>query len=266
MGKITFLVNGAAGKMGRIITAGLMQQEDLQLVGAVDIKCVGQDVGALCGTEAVRIFVEDHLATALQKIKPQVMVDFTNPQAVMKNIRMALEQKVAVVVGTTGLGESELAEIEKLANIWQRPVFVAPNFALGAVLMMQFAATAAQYMPYVEIIEKHHDQKLDAPSGTALATLDKISQARAIFTQGAPNEFEKINGSRGGDYQGMRVHSVRLPGFVASQDVIFGDVGQTLTISHNSISRDSFVPGVVLAVRKILALKGLTYGLEKIMS
>ena len=131
--------------------------------------------------------------------------------------------------------------------------------------MMQFAEIAARYMPHVEVIEKHHDQKIDAPSGTAISTLERIAQGRKVFTQGAPNEFEKINGSRGGDFQGMRVHSVRLPGFVASQDVIFGDTGQTLTISHNSISRDSFVPGVLLAVRKVLGLQGLTYGLEKIM-
>ena len=144
-------------------------------------------------------------------------------------------------------------------------MFHAANYAIGAVLMMKFAAEAAKYMPNVEVIELYHDKKLDAPSGTAVTTLAKIAENRTAFKQGMADEYEKIEGARGGEYEGMRVHSVRLPGFVASQEVIFGGLGQTLTIRHDSLSRESFMPGIALAAKKVRGWKGLVEDLENIL-
>lgn len=263
--KITVLINGASGKMGRAMGAGLYQQPDMKLVGAVDIKGIGMDFGILCGLETSGLSITSDLEKTIEAVHPQVMVDFTNPQAVMKNIQTALKHKVAAVVGTTGFSEGDFRQVKAWTEEFQTPVFVTANFAIGAVLMMRFAQEAAVYMPNIEIIELHHDQKLDAPSGTAMMTLERISEVREPHSQGEPQEFEKLNGSRGGDYQGMRVHAVRLPGYVASQEVLCGGVGQVLTIRHDSLSRDSYVPGVALAVRKVLGLQGLVSGLESIM-
>lgn len=264
MSKIKVLMNGACGKTGRVICAGLMGAEDIDLVAAVDIKG-GRDVGLIAGLEPTGQLVEDNLQKAIQAHQPQVMVDFTNPQAILKNLRTALPLGLPCVVGTTGLNEHELAEVDELARLHCAPVFLTANFALGAVLMMRFAREAARYFPHVEVIERHHDQKLDAPSGTAVTTLEMIAEERAVFAQGAANEFERISGARGGDFQGARVHSVRLPGYVATQEVVFGGLGQILNIRHDAMSRECFVPGVLLAVRAVRGLEGLVMGLEKIM-
>ncbi len=258
------LMNGVCGKMGKAMTAGLAKEPDMQVIAGVDVKG-GVDIGALCGMEPNGILVETDLAAAIEQKQPDVIVDFTNPQVVMKNIRTALEHKTPIVVGSTGITEDDLTIIEALSKQYDTQVFIAPNFALGAILMMKFAQEAAAYFPHVEVIERHHDQKLDAPSGTAIKTMEMMSGNRGVFAQGAANEFEKINGSRGGDFQGMRVHSVRLPGYVATQEVVFGGLGQILTIKHDAISRETYLPGLILALRKIKELKGLVYGLEKIM-
>ncbi len=263
--KIKILMNGASGKMGRAVGGGLSQLPDMQLVAAVDVKGAGMDMGLLCGGEPSGILIQPDLNDALAASRPQVMVDFTNPQAVMKNIYAALSHHVAAVVGTTGFSEADFQQVQAWCEEFQTPVFVAANFAIGAVLLMGFAKEAAKYMPDVEVIELHHDQKLDAPSGTAVTTLEMMGQVRTPHTQGNPQEFERLSGSRGGDYQGMRVHSVRLPGYVASQEVLCGGLGQVLTIRHDALSRECYVPGVAMAVRKILTLKGLTTGLENIM-
>ncbi|MGI5891497.1 MAG: 4-hydroxy-tetrahydrodipicolinate reductase [Bacillota bacterium] len=265
MARIRVLVNGATGKMGRVMSAGIAKQPDMEIVSAVDVKLAGLELGNLCGIEPLGIAIEEDLAKAIEKNKPDIMVDFTNPQAVMKNVQIALPLKVACVVGTTGLSQTEMTEVERLTKEYDTPAFFAANFALGAVLMMRFAQQAAVYFPHVEIVEKHHDQKIDAPSGTAIATLEMIAKEREVFVQGMANEFEKIPCSRGGDYQGMRVHSMRLPGYIASQEVVFGAPGQILTISHEAMSRESFLPGVLMAIRKVLSLNGLTFGLESIM-
>ncbi|MCR6545906.1 4-hydroxy-tetrahydrodipicolinate reductase [Dehalobacterium formicoaceticum] len=263
--KYRIILTGAGGKMGKDILAGIMKEPDIQVVGAVDFKMIGKDIGFYAGEEAINVTIQDKLEQVIIDTKPQIMIDFTNPQAVMKNIRTALSHKVASVVGTTGLTSHDVEELAELTEKHQTPVFIAPNFALGAVLMMRFAQEAGKYFPHVEVIEKHHDQKMDAPSGTALKTMEMIAESRKEMHQGASHEFEKIPGSRGGYYQGMRVHSVRLPGLIAHQEVIFGGQGQTLTIRHDSLSRDSFVPGVLLAIRNILNMKGVVYGLEKLL-
>jgi len=255
MSKIKVLVNGSAGKMGRETVNAVRKQPDMELVGEVDI--------ANTGGETTR-----DLGKAIKALKPDVIVEFTHPNVAMKNIRTILENNVHAVVGTTGLSEGDLKEIESICKAKGVNCLVAPNFAVGAVLMMRFAREASRHLPNVEIIELHHDKKADAPSGTAIKTAEMILEEKSRRdrpSSGKVKEIEKLDGARGGSMDDIRVHSVRLPGFVAHQEVIFGGLGQTLTIRHDSISRESFMPGVMLSIRKIGKLKGLTYGLESVL-
>jgi 4-hydroxy-tetrahydrodipicolinate reductase len=262
----TVLVNGACGRMGRTVVKAVLDDKELQLVGAVDVRG-GADTGALAGYAENGILVETDLAAALERLKPEVMIDFTRPDVVFGNVRTALGHHVSPVVGTTGLTQAQKDEIKALAEKEDTPAFIAPNFAIGAVLLMLLSKQAAKYMPEVEIIEMHHDKKLDAPSGTAAQTAAMIAEVRAEHQQGNPDEKEKAgwDGARGANYEGMHVHSVRLPGFIASQEVIFGGLGQTLSLRHDTTSRESFMPGVVLAAKKVRSLKGLTVGLDKLL-
>ena len=260
----TVIVNGACGRMGQAVLKAVQEADGLELVGAVDIKG-GADTGALVGLPANGILVETDLEALLARKKPEVMVDFTRPDVVFGNVMTALAHKTSPVVGTTGLSDEQKAEIAKAAEANDTPAFIAPNFAIGAVLLMVMSRQAAKYMPDVEIIELHHDKKLDAPSGTAIQTAAMIAEVRKAHKQGNPDEFEKLEGARGADYEGMHIHSVRLPGYVAHQEVIFGGLGQTLTIRHDSMNRESFMPGVVLAAKKVRSLKGLTVGLDKLL-
>jgi len=252
---IKVLVNGALGRMGRTVAAAVKADSELELVGAVDI---------FDGT-VEGLSVETNLDAALKKFQPEVMVDFTRPNAVFNNVMTALANKVSPVVGTTGLDADALNKIRESTEKNSTPAFIAPNFALGAVLMMLTARKIAKYLPDVEIIELHHDKKLDAPSGTAELTAKMISEVRLKHAQGHPDEVERLPHVRGADVDGIKIHSVRLPGFVAHQEVIFGGLGQTLTIRHDSTGRDSFMPGVLLACKKVRDLKGLTIGLDKIL-
>ena len=260
----TVIVNGACGRMGQAVLKAVQEADGLELVGAVDIKG-GADTGSLVGLPANGILVETDLEALLARKKPEVMVDFTRPDVVFGNVMTALAHKTSPVVGTTGLSDEQKAEIAKAAEENDTPAFIAPNFAIGAVLLMVMSRQAAKYMPDVEIIELHHDKKLDAPSGTAIQTAAMIAEVRKAHKQGNPDEFEKLEGARGADYEGMHIHSVRLPGYVAHQEVIFGGLGQTLTIRHDSLNRESFMPGVVLAAKKVRSLKGLTVGLDKLL-
>lgn len=260
----TVLVNGACGRMGQAVLKAVQDDKDLKLIGAVDIKG-GADTGELVGLAPNGILVETDLAVALERLKPEVMIDFTRPDVVFGNVVTALKHKVSPVVGTTGLSDAQEAEIKSLSVANGTPAFIAPNFAIGAVLMMVMCRQAAKYMPDVEIIELHHDNKLDAPSGTAVQTAAMMAEVRKAHHQGHPDEKEKLSGARGADYEGMHIHSVRLPGYVAHQEVIFGGLGQTLTIRHDSMNRESFMPGVVLAAQKVRGLTGLTIGLDKLL-
>ena len=260
----TVIVNGACGRMGQAVLKAVQEADGLELVGAVDIRG-GADTGSLVGLSANGILVETDLEALLARKKPEVMVDFTRPDVVFGNVMTALAHKTSPVVGTTGLSDEQKAEIAKAAEENDTPAFIAPNFAIGAVLLMVMSRQAAKYMPDVEIIELHHDKKLDAPSGTAIQTAAMIAEVRKAHKQGNPDEFEKLEGARGADYEGMHIHSVRLPGYVAHQEVIFGGLGQTLTIRHDSMNRESFMPGVVLAAKKVRSLKGLTVGLDKLL-
>ena len=262
---IRVLVSGANGRMGREVLKAISQDAECEIVATVDIKAAWEDVGEILGLGKSGVKMESDLEAAIKSHQPQVMVDFTHPKSVVGNVMTALRNGVIPVVGTTGIGEADLEMIRKFCQDNNATCFICPNFSIGAVLMMRFAQEAALYLPHCEIIELHHDQKLDAPSGTALLTAKMIAEVRARCQQGHPDEEEKITGARGADYDGMRIHSVRLPGYVAHQEVIFGDVGQTLTIRHDSLARESFMPGVVLACKKIIHRQGLIVGLDQLM-
>jgi 4-hydroxy-tetrahydrodipicolinate reductase len=198
----------------------------------------------------------------------EVFVDFTTPDAVMGNLRWAIDEGISVVVGTSGFTEKRLDQVrEWLSDRPEVGVLVAPNFGIGAVLMMQFAAKAARYFDSAEVIEQHHPRKLDAPSGTATHTARLIAAARAEAGLGAMPDATKdeVPGARGADVDGVRVHAVRAAGLVAHQEVLFGSTGETLTIRHDSLDRVSFMPGVLLGVRGIRRRPGLTIGLDSFL-
>lgn len=264
MEQIKVLISGACGKMGQEAVKAVLKDPELILGGAVDLNNRDKDIGSLIGVEPLGIIVRNDLATAIRMDQPQVMVDFTTPMTIMTNIRVALQAKIHVVVGTTGLTPENLKEVADLCAVSGTNALVAPNFAIGALLMMRFAAEAARYFGQVEIIELHHDQKLDAPSGTSIKTAEMILKGRGEFSRAAIGE-EKIKGVRGGEMGGVHLHSIRLPGLIAHQEVIFGGQGQTLTIRHDSLSRESFMPGVVLAIKKVGERPGLTYGLDELL-
>lgn len=266
--RISVAVVGACGRMGKEIVKGILNRENLQLVAAVDIREVGRDIGEIIGGKPVGIPVNDDLVTSLKKSNAQVAVDFTHPSVTFDNVKVMLECGVAPVVGTTGWTPEKVKAIDRLAKRKKLPAIIAPNFAIGAVLMMKFAMEAAKYFDKVEIIELHHDGKADAPSGTALRTAELILKALSKpFPEPKVKQPEvMLEGVLGGEIDGIRIHSVRLPGLVAHQEVIFGTVGQILTIRHDSFSRESFVPGVLLAVEKVLSLPpGVVFGLENLL-
>lgn len=266
MKRIRVFVSGACGKMGQEVIRTLLKQEDMVLVGAADSRNQGVDVGYVTGGPRVGVDINGPLdAEALNTSQADILVDFTNPQSVLKNAKLAIANGVVPVVGTTGLDEAEIGEIRDKVTEEGVGAFIAPNFALGAILMMRFAREAAKFFPNVDIIELHHDQKLDAPSGTALKTAEWISEVREPMVQGHPNEYEKVPGARGADVGGIHIHSVRLPGLVAHQEVIFGGVGQALTIRHDAFSRETYMPGVMLAIRKSVQLTNLVIGLENFL-
>jgi 4-hydroxy-tetrahydrodipicolinate reductase len=257
-------VLGAAGRMGRLVCRAIADDPDLELVAAINPSHGGRPVAARIGLPDLGLTVSESMET-LRSSKTQVAVDFTTPAAVMGNLRWLIDHAVHAVVGTTGLGQAELAEIDRLLQEagGSSNVVVASNFAIGAVLMQRFAEEAATFFPAAEVIELHHEGKLDAPSGTARATAERVAKARSQSWEGPSTE--SIEGVRGGDVQGVRVHSVRLPGLVAHQEVIFGGTGQTLSIRHDSLDRTSFMPGVLLAVKAVAGRPGLTVGLEGLL-
>lgn len=249
---IRVAVAGANGRMGRETVAAVRAEPDLELVAEISRG--------------------DNLADILAATKPAVLVDFSVPASIVDSIETALIAGVVPVVGTTGLSPSDLGIVRELCCQYEMGALVAPNFAVGAILLMRFARDAARYLPDAEIIEMHHERKLDAPSGTAAKTAEMIAEGRAEAqpTMLPADAYEKLPGARGGRGEGdVPIHSVRLPGFVASQMVLFGGPGQTLTLRHDSIDRKSFMPGVLLAIRHtpVLAANGgdLVYGLENLL-
>jgi 4-hydroxy-tetrahydrodipicolinate reductase len=237
------VVSGALGQMGETVCRAVEAADDMSLVGRVD------PAYAAAGDPTFAASEYGSLEAALEACNVDVVVDFTRPEVVLGNILICLRHGTPVVVGTTGLNAAALETARMEAVATDTPVFVAPNFALGAVLMMQFAREAARHFAACEVIELHHDRKLDAPSGTAARTGELI---QAVWREG-------------GSERVVPIHSVRLPGLVAHQEVIFGGAGQTLTIRHDSLSRESFMPGVLLAIRSVKGLQGLVVGLENLL-
>ncbi len=238
-------VLGARGKVGATMVAGVEAADDLTFSAGVD---AGDPLSAL---------VDTHTET---------VIDFTHPSVVMDNLKFLIDNGIHAVVGTTGFTDERLDQVgEWLAAKPDVSVLIAPNFAIGAVLSMHFAQQAAKYFESVEVIELHHPHKADAPSGTAARTARLIAEARKGMPPNPDATSTGLDGARGADVDGIPVHSVRLAGLVAHQEVLFGTVGETLTIRHDSFDRTSFVPGVLLAVRKIREFPGLTIGIEPLL-
>jgi len=261
MKPIRVVVNGASGRMGREVINALCREPETQVVGAVELQ-VTEDQLPLPDSSGVVPF-SSNLDDILTSCQPDVLVDFTTAQATMPAVRIATKRGVNLVIGTTGLTADEINEIERLAIACQVGVAIAPNFALGAVVMIHLAKIAAKYFDYAEIIELHHNRKADSPSGTALSTAKAMAEAK-----GKPfylPEQRKPSNSRGQQVEGVALHSVRLPGLMAHQEIILGGQGQTLSIRHDTINRECYMPGVILAIKKVVKHKGLIYGLDKLL-
>lgn len=260
MSQIRVVVHGAAGRVGQEVVKAVCQEPDMNLVGAVDIKCSGN---TLTLTDGSTVPFSASLKSIIDSCNPDVMVDFSVARASMPALRIAAKQNVNMVIGTTGFTPDDLKEIQKLAEANEIGIVAAPNFALGAVLMIHLAKIAGKYIDHAEIIELHHDKKLDAPSGTSLLTAKAMAEARGKpFLPPAAGEPTP---SRGQIVEGIDIHSVRLPGLMAHQEVIFGTAGQTLSIRHDTINRECYMPGVLLAIRAVVKKKGFIYGLDKLL-
>jgi len=251
------VVTGAGGKMGRVVVKAVAEDVEAELVGAIDLKPTEQDNLELKAKAGIG-FTSDPALT-IKETGADVLVDFTTGDSVMANAVAASESGANVIIGTTGLSSGDIDALEGLAEKTGKNILLAPNFAIGAVLMMKIAKTVSSFADRAEIIELHHDKKVDAPSGTAKLTAEMISSNLDTIPLPRDEDF-KARGERVGD---IPVHSVRLPGLVAHQEVIFGFTGQTLTIRHDSIDRVSFMPGVLLAIKRIGDFPGFTYGLDK---
>lgn len=258
-------VFGICGKMGVDITRQLLKEKDIKVVCGLDIINAGNDFGTLYagGPAGIEIF---NNFKDIRKLNPDLILDFTNAESAFNSIIWAVRNKIDIIVGTTGITKEKLSAVESELKEGSSKVFIVPNFAIGAVIMMKMSAAVAKYFENCEIIEMHHDRKKDAPSGTSLLTAEYIAQKKKMNDSRLKDgESETVSGSRGAFYEGINIHSLRLPGYLASQEVVFGTTGQTLKIRHDSIDRLSFYPGVVLAIRKIDNLSNFTVGLDKIL-
>jgi 4-hydroxy-tetrahydrodipicolinate reductase len=266
MNKIKIIIAGPRGRMGREAVQLAANTEHFELTAVIDHKNDRMMLSDLEGFHTIsNVPVYTDLERCLQTTEADVLIDLTTPEVGMYHARTALKYNVRPVVGTTGFTKADLKELEQVCSEKELGCIIAPNFAIGAVLMMKFSQMAARYFADVEIIEMHHDQKLDAPSGTAVKTAEMIAAIREPKQQGHPDEKETVKGSRGGNIEGMHIHSVRLPGLVAHQQVLFGSAGETLTIRHDSYNRNSFMSGVKIAVETVMNLNSFVYGLENIL-
>ena len=242
---IKILVNGAFGRMGQMTVKAINEHAAFELVGQT-----GR---------------EYNLKQAIMDSGAQVIIDFTNPDSVYKNTLAIIECGAHPIIGTSGLTEKQIAALQKQCNELKLGGIIAPNFSLGAVLMMKYAAEIIKYMPQVEIIEMHHDKKLDSPSGTALRSAELMANSIKNINDRIPSSHETIVGARGANYKNIPIHSIRLSGFLAHQEIIFSNTGETLTLRHDSIDRQAFMPGICLACEKVMNLNKLVYGLEEIL-
>ncbi|MGO2384375.1 MAG: 4-hydroxy-tetrahydrodipicolinate reductase [Pseudolactococcus laudensis] len=253
---IKVIISGFKGRMGSTAVEMVNNDPKLELAALLDPFATEKEVAG------VPVFNDK---ADVLSVAADVWVDFTIPDVAYDNTKFALENKICPVVGTTGFTEAQITELIALSKSKKVGGLIAPNFAIGAILVMEFAKKAAQYFPDVEIIELHHDNKKDAPSGTAIKTAELIKETRTYKKQGAADEVESIPGARGAEFDGMRIHSVRLPGLVAHQEVIFGAKGEGLTLRHDSYDRVSFMGGVSLGIKKVVNIDTLVYGLEHLL-
>lgn len=242
---IRILINGASGKMGQATVNAIKQDNQFDLV-----RTTGR---------------EDNLSEAIKKSNADVVIDFTNAEAVFENSKKIIEAGARPVIGTSGLLANQIQELQALMQEQQLGGIIAPNFSLGAVLLMKHARELAKYFPHIEIIEMHHDGKLDSPSGTSLRTAELIAETREAAGIAPKKLRETIPGARGATHHEIPIHAIRLPGLVAHEQVIFGGSGETLTLRHDSIDRQSFMPGVSFACKKVMELDHLVYGLENLL-
>lgn len=248
---IKVAVCGAMGKMGKEVCQAVLDCPDTELVAKIDI-----------ASDEMYHHIED----ANRVVDIDVLVDFTQPKSIFENAKYCLNNGIKIVIGTTGLKDEEIEFLKKLSQEKNTGCLIAPNFSTGAVLMMMFARQAAKYFDNAEIIELHHNQKKDAPSGTAIKTASMMAEVKDDFTKNNCPETETIEGARGGNsYSNIHIHSVRMPGYIASQEVIFGSSGQIMTIRHDSMDRKCYMQGVLLAVKHIAEKNDFVYGLDNIM-
>ncbi|EMB73520.1 4-hydroxy-tetrahydrodipicolinate reductase [Streptococcus mutans] len=253
---IKVIVAGFKGRMGSTAVDMIKNDSELELAALLDPFAAEKEI------DGVSVFTDK---SDLVGLDAEVWVDFTIPKVAYENTHFALENGFHPVVGTTGFTQEQIADLMTLSADKKLGGLIAPNFAIGAVLLMEFAAKASKYFPDLEIIELHHDKKKDAPSGTAVKTAELIREARAYKKQGAADEEETLVGARGAEFDGFRIHSVRLPGLVAHQEVIFGAQGEGLTLRHDSYDRISFMNGVNLGIKEVVQREQLVYGLEHLL-
>ncbi len=255
------IITGAAGRIGREVTRNLLEREDLDLVGAVgDRSCLGEDIRSLLGLKGEPLYIENHLQRTIERTKAQILLDFTTPEAAKEIIKKGIEHGLSVISGTTGLEDRDLISIKERVEQEKGRLLIAPNFSLGAVLMMKLAHLAAPFFQDVEIVELHHNKKRDAPSGTAKRTATLLSpsiQKSQENLQDQEREREKE--------KRIKIHSIRLPGLLAHQEVIFGGFNETLTIRHDSYHHSSFMTGILLAIERIHTIEGMMVGLEELI-
>ena len=270
------LVSGALGRMGSEVVNSVLNSSDCELVAAIDTnkKNNGENISQLLNLKKSEVIVSNDLEGSLcsisqdyrnEKIKP-VLVDFTHPDSVYENTRSAIAYGISPVVGTTGLTPSQINDLAIFAQKANIGCAIIPNFSVGMVLLQQAASVAAKFYDNIELIEMHHNQKADSPSGTCIKTAEMIEEYPKKYNQSLVKESESLKGVRGGVRDsGLNIHSIRLPGLLAHQVVIMGSPGETYTIRHDTIDRKAYMPGVLQAIRKIGNFKSLVYGLEKLI-
>ncbi len=258
---IRVIVHGVLGRMGQEVVQAICRESGMRLVGGVDLQAVEDNMPLPNNQHSV--LLSSDLEKVIKESKPDVIIDFSTAKAVIPAVNLAARYGVNMVIGTSGLKIDELKTIDSLAKEHNIGVVVASNFALGAVMMIHLAKTAANYFDSAEIIEKHHHMKFDAPSGTALTTARAMAETRdKPFNNSIKND---TSSSRGQQIEGINIHSIRLPGILANQEVILSSPGQTLSIKHDTINRECYMPGVIIATKEVVKKKGLIYGLEKLL-
>ena len=260
MATIKVLINGATGKMGQETVRAISDEEDITLVGAT---CSADRGNILKMPSGEEIPLSTNLKDLIEHTSPDVIVDFTNATTCMEAVKTASEYSVDMVLGASGLTNEDISSIRTLTNQNSFGAIIAPNFALGAVILKKLAEQAAPYFEYLDIVESHHEAKIDAPSGFAMNLANDLG-SKKDFTRNI-TEKENLSNTRGGEYHGISVHSIRMPGRVAQHEVIMGTAGQTLSIRHDTLGRDCYMPGVILCIRKVVMQTGLVVGLENVL-